>query len=78
MDIWIALTVLKPYQKRALGLDIERTREEVTDELVRRIMGAPESEAVMLVPSLAGPPLSPYRGRWGVEEPHPFPDLPTE
>ena len=76
MRVWVALTVLRPGQKRAIGVDGERAREAVTDDLVRRIMGAPESEAVILQPDLAGPSHSPHRGRWDVDEPHPFPDLP--
>ncbi|USU06277.1 hypothetical protein NF699_06350 [Sphingomonadaceae bacterium OTU29LAMAA1] len=74
-NIWVALSVLKPYQKRALGLDIERIRSEVTDDLVQRIMGRPESETVMLRPDLVGPSHSPHHGRWDEDEPHPHPEL---
>lgn len=76
MRIGIALTVLKPYQKRAVGVGDEHTREAVTEDLVRRIMGTPESEAVILQPDLVGSPHSPRHGKWDVDEPHPFPDLP--
>jgi hypothetical protein len=76
-NIWIALTVLKPYEKRALGLHIEETRKNVTEDLVRRIMGEPASETVMLKPDMVGSPHSPSIGKWGVDEEHPCPDLPS-
>ena len=75
MSIWVALSVLKPWQKRALGLDIERIRNEVADDLTARVMGQPESETVMLRPSLVGPAHSPRHGRWNEDEPHPHPDV---
>ncbi|MEA1083196.1 hypothetical protein SFC76_02900 [Sphingomonas sp. CD22] len=74
-NIWVALSVLKPYEKRALGLNIERIREAVADDLVRRIMGSPDSETVILQPDMAGPAHAPWLGRWGIDEPHPHPDL---
>ena len=75
MMISVALSVTKPFRQRAAGLSIETAREEITDDLVHRIMGEPESEAVILRPSLTGPPLSPRHGVWDVDEPHPHPDL---
>lgn len=78
MDIWIALSVVRSDRKRALGIDIEHVRQTVTDDLVERIMGPPESETVMIKPDLAGPALSPYRGRWGHDEPYPHLDLPFD
>lgn len=74
-QLWVALCVLKPYEKRALGLNVESIRQNVTDDLVRRIMGSPESETVILRPNLAGPAHSPWVGRWGKDEPHPHPEL---
>jgi hypothetical protein len=74
-NIWVALSVLKPFEKRALGLNVERIREEVTDDLVRRIMGARESETVILQPDMAGPAHCPHVGKWDVDEPHPHPEL---
>ncbi len=74
-NIWVALSVLKPFQKRALGLDIERIRGEVTDDLTQRIMGRPESETLMLAPDMVGPPHAPWHGKWDVDEPHPHPEL---
>ncbi len=74
-NIWVALSVLKPFQKRAPGLDIERIRVDVTDDLVKRIMGRPESETVMLQPDMVGPAHAPSHGQWDVDEPHPYPDL---
>lgn len=73
-QVWVALTVLKPFQKRALGVLVDQTREEVTDDLVYRIMGEPESETVILQPDLVD---SPYTrvGKWNVDEPHPHPEL---
>ncbi|WP_230781580.1 hypothetical protein [Sphingomonas sp. Leaf37] len=74
-NIWVALSVLKPYEKRALSLNVESVRNSVTDELVRRIMGAPESETVMLQPDMVGPVHGPTHGKWDIDEPHPHPEL---
>lgn len=74
-NIWVALSVLKPYQARALSLNVDRIRNEVTDDLVQRIMGAVDSETVMLRPDMVGSAHSPSHGKWGVDEPHPHPDL---
>jgi hypothetical protein len=71
-NIWVALSVLKPYQARALSLNVDRIRNEVTDDLVQRIMGAVESETVMLRPDMAGSAHSPYHGKWDLDEPHPL------
>ncbi|WP_203310515.1 hypothetical protein [Sphingomonas beigongshangi] len=75
MTISVALSVTTPYKQRATGINIEHVREEIVDDLVRRIMGSPESETVILRPSMCGSPLSPRHGVWGVDEPHPCPDL---
>jgi len=74
-EIWIVLTVLRPHQKRPLGIDVERIRGEVTDLLVDRILGQPDSEAVLVRPSIVGGVHATRRGRWGEDEPHPFPSL---
>ena len=73
-QVWVALTVLKPYEKRALGVVVEQTRKDVTEDLVLRIMGEPESETVILQPDLVGTPYSRV-GVWNVDEPHPHPDM---
>ena len=57
------------------SINVERVREQILGDLVHRIMGATESEAVILRPSLCGPPLSPRHGVWDVDEPHPHPNL---
>lgn len=75
MMVSIALTVAAPYKKRAVGLVAEEARRDVTEDLVHRLMGAPESESVILRPSLVGSPLSPSHGVWDVDEPHPHPEL---
>lgn len=71
-NIWVALSVLKPYQARALSLNVDRIRNEVTEDLVQRIMGAVDSETVMLRPDMVGSAHSPSHGKWGVDEPHPL------
>ena len=75
MRIWIGLTVTKQHKKRAFGLDVERARDEITDDLLDRIMGPPASEAVVLIPDMVGSPLSPVHGKWDIDEPHPHPHL---
>ena len=74
--LYIALTVLRPGQKRALGVDIERTRSEVVETLVYRVMGPPENEAVLLKPSMVSEPKGHRAGVWGADEPHPDAYLP--
>ncbi|WP_140867636.1 hypothetical protein [Sphingomonas oligophenolica] len=76
MRLIIGLQVRKPYERRELGLITVDVIERVVDDMLMRIMGRPESEALILQPSAAGPPLSPRIGVWGVDEPHPFPDMP--
>lgn len=72
--ISVALAVLKPAQKRSVGIVPRSARDDITDDLVERIMGKPESETVILQPDLVG---SSYArvGEWDVDEPHPHPDL---
>jgi hypothetical protein len=76
MTITIALKVLPKYQKTALDLRGEQIVDAVALEIVNRVMGTPESEAVILRPDLAGSPHAPRAGKWGIDEPHPFPDMP--
>ena len=74
----IALGLLKvrsKVSKKEIGIAAERDREQLVDELVHRIMGAPESEAVILVPDRVGSAHTTRDGRWGVDEPHPAPDV---
>ena len=65
--LYIALTVLRHSQKRALGVDVERMRPEVVETLVYRVMGPPETEAVLLppVPKIGLPPGSYFDRRRG-------------
>ena len=76
MLVRIGLTVRKKYERRQLELQTASAIEAVTDDIVIRIMGREESETVLLRPDLVGPPHSPSHGRWGVDEPHPHPDVP--
>lgn len=75
VTISVALSVTTPYKQRATGINVEHVREEIVDDLVRRIMGVPESETVILRPSMCGSPLTPRHGVWDVDEPHPHPNL---
>lgn len=75
MTISAALSVTTPCKQRATGINVEHVGEEIVDDLVRRIMGAPESETVILRPSMCGSPLPPRHGVWNVDEPHPHPEL---
>jgi len=72
--ISVALAVLKPAQQRAVGIAPRSTRDDITDDLVDRIMGKPESETVILQPDLVGSSYATV-GEWDVDEPHPHPDL---
>jgi len=68
--LYIALTVLRPGQKRALGVDIERTRSEVAETLVYRVLVPPENEAVLLKHSMVSEPKGHRAGVWGADEPN--------
>jgi len=71
MTIVIAHMVQPSYVKTRYDLSTERIREQLADDLVDRIMGRPESEAVIVRPSMVGPMHSPRLGRWGKDEPFP-------
>ena len=73
--IWVALSVLPAWKQRPIGANDRRIREEITDDLVQRIMGSLESETVLLTPDMVGTIHSPRTGRWDLDEPHPHPEL---
>ena len=72
--ISVALAVLKPAQQRSIGIAPRSARDDITDDLVDRIMGKPESETVILQPDLVGTTYATV-GKWDVDEPHPHPTL---
>ncbi len=76
LRIAIGLTVLPKHHKRALGLNSQAAVDFAAADMVQRIMGNVESEAVVLVPDRHGNAHQPRHGVWGVDEPHPAPDLP--
>ena len=49
----------------------------LVEDITNRVMGDPESETVVLKPSMVGSVHSPRRGKWDIDEPHPCPDLPS-
>lgn len=75
MRLQVALTVRKARDRRGLDIMTETAVNALVEDLLTRIMGSPASEAVILEPDMAGPPHAPWRGKWGVDEPHPFPDV---
>jgi hypothetical protein len=75
--IWVGLTVLPAYKQRAIGANEQRIREQITDDLVQRIMGDPASETVLLTPDMVGTVHSPRAGKWDVDEPRPHPEVLT-
>ncbi len=68
----VQLTCLKLTVKRTLGLT-EQCREELIDAMMAAI-----AECVIVAPDMAGENTSARRGRFGVDEPHPFPHLVDE
>ncbi|KQN28293.1 hypothetical protein ASF00_10490 [Sphingomonas sp. Leaf34] len=75
MIIEVALTVRRKSERMSVDLQGARAVQSFTDDLLQRIMGQEESETILIVPSNVGPQHSPKRGSWGVDEPHPHPDL---
>lgn len=73
--IRVALQVSPPYVKKTLELQQASARDMLVDDLVLRIMGAPESETVILQPDLAGFGTGSKPGAWDIDEPHPHPEL---
>lgn len=67
--ISVNLTVLKPYVKKETGL-AGACREEVLDAIMRALTGC-----VIVRPDLVGFNASQKLGRFGITEPHPFPEL---
>jgi hypothetical protein len=68
----VAITVRKQHTRRGLALITEGEINDVVDDLLNRIMGRPESEAVILEPDLVGPAHAPWRGRWVRMSPTPW------
>lgn len=73
--IRVAITVAPPYVKKALELQHASARDLLVEDLTSRIMGAPESETVILQPDLAGFGTGSKPGVWDLDEPHPHPEL---
>ena len=63
-NLYVALSVLRPALKRVLGVDVERSREEVTQMLVTRVLGQSGNEAVLIVPSLVTQQAGERHGIW--------------
>ena len=75
--IYLALTTFRPmFVRKNLGFDAERDRRTLADAMVDRVMGAPDSEAVVLVPDMVGDAHTVRYGRWDEDEPRPCPDVP--
>ncbi len=75
--IWVALSVLPAWKQRTISVNDQRVREEITEDLVQRIMGQPESETVLLTPDMVGTIHSPRTGKWDVDEPRPHSEVLT-
>lgn len=71
-----ALTVKKPWQKRALEITQETAMNAMIDEILVRVLGSPQNENVLLAPSRVVQPAGEWPGRWGKDEPHPVELLP--
>ena len=73
--ISIGLKVQPGYVKMILAKT--HVHDLLVEDITNRIMGEPESETVILKPSMVGTAHSPRHGRWDEDEPHPCPDLPA-
>jgi hypothetical protein len=76
--ISVALSVRRKPERRALGVLDRAQLDAVTEDLVDRILGKPESETVILQPSMVGNGFDARWGKWDIDEPHPHPDLPFD
>ena len=72
LNLWAALVVKKPRQKRALQLTHETALNGMIDEILVRVLGSPQNENVLLAPSRIVQPAGEWPGRWGKDEPHPI------
>jgi hypothetical protein len=68
----VNLICLKPTVKRTLGLTAQ-CQEELIDAMMRAISGC-----VIVSPDMVGQNTGSRPGRFGVDEPHPFPHLVDE
>lgn len=76
LDLWAALVVKKPWQKRALQITRETTLHAMIDEILLRVLGSPQNEHVLLASSSVVQQAGEWPGRWGKDEPHPVELLP--
>ena len=65
----IQLQLMKPADKRRIGIDDRGAVEKAVDLIMSRVLAG----TVIVTPSMV--PGQHYPGKFGVDEPHPFPDL---
>lgn len=67
--ITIQLQLMRPSQKRRIGIDNRSSVDEAVELIMSRVLAG----TVIVTPSMV--PGQHYPGKFGVDEPHPFPDL---
>ena len=65
----IQLKLMTPTDKRRIGIDDSRSIDKAVDLIMSRVLAG----TVIVTPSLV--PGQHYPGKFGVDQPHPFPDL---
>lgn len=65
----IQLMLMKPFDRRRIGIDDNGSIDKAVDLIMSRVLAG----TVIVTPSMV--PGQHYPGTFGVDEPHPFPDL---
>lgn len=71
----IALGLYKRSEKKVMGIDTEALRDQMVEDILRRMMGSPDNESVILRPSNVVSQAGERQGYWDRDEPHPVPIL---
>ena len=73
----IALKLYRRSEKKAFGIESETVLNKMVEDILTRVMGRPENEAVILRPSRIIRQIGEREGRWGEDEPDPQDALPA-
>jgi hypothetical protein len=75
MTLRIALGLYKRSEKKVMGINTEILRDQMVEDILRRMMGSPDNESVILSPSNVLSQAGERAGYWDRDEPHPVPIL---
>ncbi|MBB3877880.1 hypothetical protein [Sphingomonas pseudosanguinis] len=75
LTLRIALGLYKRSEKKVMGINTEILRDQMVEDILRRMMGSPHNESVILRPSNVVSQAGEREGYWDRDEPHPVPIL---